>query len=96
MSPSVGHGDTSPVIRDVVASGYIDEVANLLTNFGPNVTDKDGRTVLIHSVICGNRDAFDAALSIGADPTIPDRLGLTAIDYARMTSDFLMLAKMRG
>ncbi len=69
-----------------VQRGDADLVAERLSwGIDPNCTFAKGRTPLIGNVRSGNPSAatVQALLKHGADPSITDETGLTALDYAR-------------
>ncbi len=66
--------------------GDADLVAERLSwGIDPNCTSPKGRTPLIANVggICPSVATVKALLSAGADPSLADDKGLTALDYAR-------------
>ncbi len=66
--------------------GDADQVAERLSwGIDPNCTSKRGRTPLIANVrgFCPSAATVRALLSGGADPSLTDQSGLSALDYAR-------------
>jgi hypothetical protein len=66
--------------------GDADLVAERLSwGIDPNCTSKTGRTPLIANIrgSCPSAGTVQALLKAGADPTLLDEAGLTALDYAR-------------
>jgi hypothetical protein len=51
-------------------------------NFNADAVDSDGQTALIRTVIHNSKDMLEYLLSKGADKTIKDDSGKTALDYA--------------
>lgn len=74
------------LLRLAAARGDDDLVAERLGwGIDPNARSEKGRTALVVNVrsSCPNVATVRALLNAGADPTLTDEAGLTALDYAR-------------
>lgn len=74
---------TNRTLQHAVKSGDVESIEPLVKK-GKNINEADtnGKTPLIHAVNHGYASAAQELLRLGADPTVTDNLGFSAIQYA--------------
>ena len=68
-------------LRSDIQQGRIEVVKKTLTEFGIDAIDGDGRTALINTIICKNRDLLDYLINNGANVNHQDRIGYSALHF---------------
>lgn len=78
----------APTIDDMVMAAKKDDPATLReglkSGFNPNYADRDGNTLLIHAAANMSPAAADVLLKGGADPSLKNKVGDDALNYAAL------------
>lgn len=72
---------------EIMLTGDLTGIGRFLTNAGPNARDDHDRTVLMRAAEAGNLMVVARLLDLGADPTVTDPRGTTAMHLAAVTGD---------
>ena len=72
---------------EIMLTGDLTGIGRFLTNTGPNARDNQERTVLMRAAEAGNLMVVARLLDLGADPTLSDPKGTTALHLAAVTGD---------
>lgn len=72
---------------EIMLTGDLTGIGRFLNNSGPNACDNHERTVLMRAAEAGNLMVVARLLDLGADPTLADPEGTTALHLAAVTGD---------
>lgn len=72
---------------EIMLTGDLTGMGKFLTNAGPNARDDNDRTVLMRAAEAGNLMVVARLLDLGANPTLTDPKGATALHLTAVTGD---------
>lgn len=72
---------------EIMLTGDLTGISRFLTNAGPDARDDHDRTVLMRAAEAGNLMVVARLLDLGADPTLTDPQGITAVHLAAVSGD---------
>ncbi|KAK6188079.1 hypothetical protein SNE40_004341 [Patella caerulea] len=89
-----GHSALSDMFYSVMAGGRYGLEQYLKRGGNKNIQCSEGKSILMYSIQCEDRNLFDLCLSVGVDMCLLDVKKNTALHYAAISSDIYFLCQL--